>query len=40
MDLLIRDVEASFYIASELPIEKITFFVRGGFTRAIEVSEE
>lgn len=39
-DLLIRNVDASFYIASDLPVEKISFFVRGGFTRAIDVCQE
>ena len=40
VDLLMGNVDASFYIASELPIEKITLFVRGGYTRAIEVVQE
>ncbi len=40
VDLLVGNVDASFYISSELPIEGITLFVRGGFTRAIEVMQE
>jgi len=40
VDLLVGNVDASFYIASELPVEKISLFVRGGFTRAIDVVQE
>jgi hypothetical protein len=40
LDLMLGNIDASFYIASELPIEKISLFVRGGFTRAIDVAEE
>ena len=40
VDLMLGNVDASFYIASDLTIEFITLFVRGGFTRAIEVVQE
>ena len=40
IDLMLDDVDATFYIASDLPIENITLFVRQGTTRAIEVCQE
>jgi hypothetical protein len=40
VDLMMGSIKANFYIASDLPIEKISFFVRGGFTRAIDVIQE
>ena len=40
VDLMVGSIEASFYIVSDLPIENITLFVRGGLTRAIDVTEE
>jgi len=41
VDLMLGDVDATFYISSDLPVEEINLFVRqGDCTKAIDVVQE